>query len=173
MRRILGKIRDVGLVTEAIPRDQEYEKLGTALKRGLDRHFRGSLAIRALDAGSCNACELEIQALNNPYYDVERFGVHFVASPRHADVLMVTGVQCRHMEAAVRRTYAAMAEPKWVIAVGDCAVDGGLLGINYASLGPIATVLPVDLTIPGCPPSPLHLIKGLLALMTMDRPGER
>ncbi len=165
MRRILGKIREVGIVTEPIARDGDYETLGRALRRGVDRHFRGSLAVRALDAGSCNGCELELQALNNPYYDIERFGVHFVSSPRHADVLMVTGIQCRHMEAAVRRTYAAMAEPRWVIAVGDCAVDGGIFGTSYATMGPVDSVLPVDLRIPGCPPDPMQLAKGLLALM--------
>lgn len=168
MRRILGKILEVGLVSEPIDRDTDFEALGQTLKRGVNRHFRGSLAIRALDAGSCNGCELELHALNNPFYGVERFGVHFVASPRHADVLMVTGIQCRNMEAAVRRTYAAMASPKWVIAVGDCAVDGGIFGASYASRGPIETVLPVDLTIPGCPPSPWHLVQGLLRLMGGD-----
>ncbi|WP_097462212.1 NADH-quinone oxidoreductase subunit B family protein [Mangrovitalea sediminis] len=165
MFRILRKIQSVGIITENIERDSDYEALGSTLKRQLERQFQGSLAIRELDSGSCNACELEIQALNNPYYDVERFGVHFVASPRHADVLLVTGPMSRHMEEAARRTYAAMAAPKWVIAVGDCAVDGGIFGCSYASRGGVSKVLPVDLTIPGCPPSPRHLVKGLLALL--------
>lgn len=165
MFKLLRKIHSVGIVTEDIERDGDYEALGGALKRRLQRRFHGSLAVRALDSGSCNACELEIQALNNPYYDVERFGVHFVASPRHADLLLVTGVMSRHMEEAARRTYDAMAAPKWVIAVGDCAVDGGVFGCNYACRGGVNGVLPVDLTLPGCPPSPRHLIKGLLALL--------
>lgn len=165
MIRIFRKIQSVGIVTEDIERDADYETLGNNLQRRLDKHFQGSLAIRELDTGSCNACELEIQALNNPYYDVERFGVHFVASPRHADVLLVTGPMSRHMEEAARRTYAAMAAPKWVIGVGDCAVDGGLFGCTYACRGGIGDVLPVDLTIPGCPPSPRHLIQGLLTLL--------
>lgn len=165
MIRLFRKIHSVGIVTENIERDSDYEQLGQTLHRRLDQQFQGSLAIRELDSGSCNACELEIQALNNPYYDVERFGVHFVASPRHADVLLVTGVMSRHMEEAARRTYAAMAAPKWVIAVGDCAVDGGIFGCSYACRGGVDKVLPVDLTIPGCPPSPRHLVKGLLALL--------
>lgn len=165
MIRLFRKIHSVGIVTENIERDSDYEQLGQTLHRRLDQQFQGSLAIRELDSGSCNACELEIQALNNPYYDVERFGVHFVASPRHADVLLVTGVMSRHMEEAARRTYAAMAAPKWVIAVGDCAADGGIFGCSYACRGGVDKVLPVDLTIPGCPPSPRHLVKGLLALL--------
>ena len=127
--------------------------------------FRRSLAIRQVDAGSCNGCELEIHALNNPYYAIERFGVHFVASPRHADVLLVTGPVSRHMEAALKRTYEATPAPKWVIAAGDCACSGGEFGVSYASCGAVANVIPVDVRIPGCPPSPQQLLFGLLALL--------
>lgn len=165
MLRIIKKITEIGIVTETIPRDADYERFGASLKRRLDARFRGSLAIRHVDAGSCNACELEIHALNNPFYDIERFGVHFVASPRHADVLLVTGPVSRHMEEALRRTYAATPEPKWVIAAGACAGTGGEFACSYACTGPVAAVIPVDLTIPGCPPPPLDLVKGLLALL--------
>ncbi|HGX91942.1 MAG TPA: NADH-quinone oxidoreductase subunit NuoB [Candidatus Tenderia sp.] len=165
MLKILNKIRRIGIITERAPRDTELEALGKQVKRHIDRHFSGSLAIRAVDAGSCNACELEIHALNNPYYDVERFGLHFVASPRHADALLVTGPVSRHMEAALKHTYAATPSPKWVIACGDCACDGGEFGASYASCGAVENVIPVDVTIPGCPPSPSDLLRGLLAAM--------
>lgn len=165
MWSVFKKIADVGIVTESIERDEVYERFGAELKRRLDKQFQNSLAIRQVDAGSCNACELEIHALNNPFYDVERFGVHFVASPRHADVLLVTGPVSRNMEEALRRTYTATPEPKWVIAAGDCAVTGGEFGCSYACVGPVSAVIPVDLNLPGCPPSPLELIKGILALL--------
>lgn len=141
--------------------------LGAAARARLGR----SLAIRAVDAGSCNGCELEIHALNNPVYDLERFGIHFVASPRHADVLLVTGAVTRNMEEALRRTYDAAPAPKWVVAVGDCGRDGGCFAGSYAVVGGVDAVLPVDLHIPGCPPSPTELLAGLLALLqTVDRP---
>lgn len=124
-----------------------------------------SLAIRHVDAGSCNGCELEIHALGNPYYDLERFGLKFVASPRHADVLLVTGPVTTNMAEALHRSWAAMPNPKWVIASGDCALDGGCFAGSYAVVGPVATVLPVDVRIPGCPPSPTRLLEGLLALL--------
>ena len=156
-----------GVVTENFkaPHDEELEALGIEIKRRIDQKFTGSLAIRAVDAGSCNGCELEIHALNNPFYDVERFGIHFVASPRHADVLLVTGVVSRHMQTALLRTYDATPNPKWVIAMGDCASCGGEFGVSYASCGAVSNVIPVDMTITGCPPSPLVLLKALLALM--------
>jgi Ni,Fe-hydrogenase III small subunit len=171
MLRLYLKILKTGMLTEKVPKskpvaeaDQAVEQIGRALKTVVDKRFRGSLAIRQVDAGSCNGCELEIHALNNVYYDVERFGVHFVASPRHADVLLVTGPVSRHMEAALRRTYEATADPKWVVAVGDCGVCGGEFGVSYASCGAVGNVIPVDLAIPGCPPTPLALLQGLLAL---------
>jgi len=166
MLRLFKKIITTGIVTEAVkyPQDAELEQLGIRIKRHIDRKFAGSIAIRQVDAGSCNGCELEIHALNNPYYDIERFGVHFVASPRHADVLLVTGPVSRHMQTALLRTYEATPNPKWVIAVGDCATCGGEFGVSYASCGAVANVIPVDAVIAGCPPTPLALIKGLLAL---------
>ncbi len=165
MLRILKQSLRIGVVTEAAPADAALEALGATLRRHLDARFGRSLAIRQVDAGSCNGCELEIRALTNPYYDVERFGVHFVASPRHADVLLVTGPVSRHMAAALRRTWRAAPAPKWVIAAGSCACDGGEFGESYASCGAVANVIPVDLHIPGCPPSPLTLLHGLLALL--------
>jgi len=165
MLRILNKIRKTGIVTEPVARDRPLDQLGFKLKRLVDRRMRGSFAIREVDAGSCNGCELEVHALNNPFYDVERFGVHFVASPRHADALLVTGPVSRHMAAALKRTYAATPAPKWVIAMGDCAVDGGEFGHCYATLGGVEQILSVDLVIPGCPPTPTALLQGLLALL--------
>jgi len=165
MLKLLAKMITTGIVTEPPPDHSELDGLGIELGRLVERKFRGSLAIRHVDAGSCNGCELEIHALNNPYYDVERYGVHFVASPRHADVLLVTGPVSRHMEEALRRAYAAMADPKWVIASGTCAVDGGEFGVSYASCGAVGNVVPVDVRIQGCPPSPATLLAGLLHLM--------
>jgi Ni,Fe-hydrogenase III small subunit len=165
MLRILNKIRHTGTVTERVPRDKELQSLGEQVKCQIDRRFAGSLAIRQVDAGSCNACELEIHALNNPYHDIERFGVHFVASPRHADALLVTGPVSRHMEAALRRTWMATPSPKFVIAAGDCACDGGEFGISYASCGAVENVIPVGVKIPGCPPSPGDLMKGILGAL--------
>ena len=124
-----------------------------------------SLSIREVDAGSCNACELEIHALNNVFYDLERLGLRFVASPRHADVLMVTGPVTKNMREALERTYVATPDPKWVVAVGDCAVDGGLFRDSYAVAGGVSAVVPVDLHIRGCPPSPTQLLSGLIALI--------
>lgn len=165
MFKLFVKMLGTGVVTEPLAESADLASIGREIKRYADRRFRGSIAIRHVDAGSCNGCELEIHALNNPYYDVERYGVHFVASPRHADVLLVTGPVSRHMEAALRRTWQAMPEPKWVVASGVCACDGGEFGVSYASLGAVANVLPVDLTIPGCPPTPVQLLTGLRALM--------
>lgn len=162
MLSILNKIRRVGTITEPPPGDSELEIVGQQVKRHIDRRFHGSLAIRQVDAGSCNGCELEIHALNNPYYDIERFGVHFVASPRHADALLVTGPVSRHMGTALRRTWFATPSPKFVIAAGSCACNGGEFGVSYASHGAVENVIPVDITIPGCPPTPLDLLKGLL-----------
>ncbi|HEX7037809.1 MAG TPA: NADH-quinone oxidoreductase subunit B family protein [Pseudomonadales bacterium] len=165
MFKLFVKMITAGVVTEPPPEDADIAALGAELKRQVDEQFHGSIAIRQVDAGSCNACELEIHALNNPYYGVERYGVHFVASPRHADVLLVTGPVSRHMEEALKRTYEAMPEPRWVIASGACAIDGGPFGESYATVGGVYRVIPVDLSIPGCPPSPRQLLAGLLALM--------
>jgi Ni,Fe-hydrogenase III small subunit len=169
MLRLYGKIFKTGVLTERVPprpKDEAVEAEGRKLKAIIDRRFSGSLAIRQVDAGSCNACELEIHALNNVYYDIERFGVHFVASPRHADILLVTGPVSRHMEAALKIAFEATADPKWVVAVGDCAGCGGEFGVSYATCGAVANVIPVDAVIPGCPPTPLELLRGLLALLS-------
>ena len=164
MLRILNKIRKIGVITEP-PKpidDPAVISLGERVKAAVGRQFAGSLAIRQVDAGSCNGCELEIHALNNPCYGIERFGVHFVASPRHADMLLVTGPVSRHMEEALRRTYAAVPDPKLVLAVGECGAHGGEFGTSYASCGPVASVIPVDGVIRGCPPTPLDLLRGIL-----------
>jgi Ni,Fe-hydrogenase III small subunit len=154
-------------VTEVGPavEDAALAELAASLDRAARRRLGRSLAIREVDAGSCNGCELEIHALNNAFYDLERFGLRFVASPRHADVLMVTGPVTRNMREALERTYNATPGPKWVVAVGDCAVDGGLFAESYAVVGGVSKVVPVDLHIRGCPPDPVALLKGLLALM--------
>ncbi|MEY6433185.1 NADH-quinone oxidoreductase subunit B family protein [Thioalkalicoccus limnaeus] len=173
MFRILRLALSQGCVTETPPDAgaTTVETLGIALRRVLKARLNGSLAIRHVDAGSCNGCELELHALNNPYYDLERFGVHFVASPRHADALLVTGPVARHMETALRRTWRATPAPKLVIAAGTCACDGGEFGISYASCGAVENVIPVDIKIPGCPPTPTVLLQGLLAATRAERLG--
>ena len=147
------------------PTDPELAALAAELKNAAGARLGRSLAIRHVDAGSCNACELEIHALSNAFYDIERFGFRFVASPRHADVLLVTGPVARNMQEALQRTYDAMPAPKWVVAAGACAIDGGLYAGGYACVGAAGGVIPVDLSISGCPPTPTALLKGLLALM--------
>ncbi len=143
----------------------DLSSLAEAVRGAAARRLGRSLAIRQVDAGSCNACELEIHALNNAYYDLERFGLHFVASPRHADVLLVTGPVTKNMAEALKRTYDATPAPKWVVAAGACAAGGGPFAGSYACLSGVAAVVPVDLVIPGCPPSPMALLKGLLTLL--------
>jgi len=147
------------------PDDAAVTELATAVGHAAWRRLGRSLSIREVDAGSCNACELEIHALRNAYYDVERFGLRFVASPRHADVLMVTGPVTKNMRDALERTYHAVPDPKWVVAVGDCARDGGCFVGSYAVVGGVSEVVPVDLHISGCPPSPMAMLRGLLALL--------
>ena len=144
---------------------KSYEQIGNELKGKIQKLFGRSLAIREVDAGSCNGCEVEITALNNPIYDIERFGIHFVASPRHADLLLVTGPASRNMEIALKRTYEATPNPKIVVAVGACACSGGIFGDTYATTGGIDKIVPVDIYIPGCPPRPQALIYGLLLVM--------
>jgi Ni,Fe-hydrogenase III small subunit len=167
MRRILFESLVSRPLTERAPRADEAAL--AELVKTVDRTARArlgrSLSIRAVDAGSCNGCELEMHALSNAFYDLERFGLHFVASPRHADVLMVTGPVTKNMREALQRTYDATPDPKWVVAVGDCAADGGIFSGSYAVAGGVAGVVPVDLHIRGCPPSPLQLLRGLLALL--------
>lgn len=144
------------------PQPPAFEKLGGELKARIDKVLGRSLHIREVDAGSCNGCELEIGGLNSPVYDVERFGIHFVASPRHADMLLVTGPVSRNMELALRKTYDATPEPRLVVAVGACGCSGGIFGQNYASLGGVDKVVPVDVYIAGCPPNPYALLHGIL-----------
>ena len=167
MRRILFESLVRRPLTEVppAPDDAALTELAASVDRAARRRLGRSLSIREVDAGSCNGCELEIHALNNAFYDLERFGLRFVASPRHADVLLVTGPVTRNMKVALERTHAATADPKWVVAVGDCAVDGGIFSGSYAVVGGVAAVVPVDLHIRGCPPTPLQLLKGLLALL--------
>jgi Ni,Fe-hydrogenase III small subunit len=167
MRRTLFESLVRHPLTEAPPTADEaaLAELGASVDRAARRRLGRSLSIREVDAGSCNGCELEIHALNNAFYDLERFGLRFVASPRHADVLLVTGPVTRNMREALERTYNATPDPKWVVAVGECASDGGLFAGSYAVVGGVSAVVPVDLHIRGCPPRPAQLLGGLLALL--------
>jgi Ni,Fe-hydrogenase III small subunit len=167
MRRMLLEGLFRRPLTEAAPTvaDAEIEALGRQLGAVSRARLGRSLSIREIDAGSCNGCELEIHALNNSYYDVERFGLRFVASPRHADILMVTGPVTANMREGLERTYAATPAPKWVVAVGDCAAGCGVFRKSYAVVGAVSDVAPVDLVIPGCPPEPMALLRGLIGLM--------
>jgi len=175
MRRLLLKSLFLRPVTIAAPGAAEaaLDEVGRALEERVRRLLGRSLTIREVDAGSCNGCELEIHALNNVLYDLERFGFRFVASPRHADVLLVTGPVTANMREALLRTYLATPDPKWVIAVGDCAVDGGLFAGSYAVSGGVSAIVPVDLHIRGCPPSPVQLLEGLLALLQSEETKNR
>jgi Ni,Fe-hydrogenase III small subunit len=167
MRKILFESLNHGPLTEPAPALDEagLAELAKAVNRAARARLGRSLSIRQIDAGSCNGCELEIHALSNAFYDLERFGLRFVASPRHADVLMVTGPVTKNMREALLRTYNATPDPKWVVAVGACAVDGGIFAKSYAVAGGVKDVVPVDLTITGCPPNPQTLLAGLLALL--------
>jgi Ni,Fe-hydrogenase III small subunit len=167
MRKTLFESFTHGPLTEPPPPADEagLAELAQALNRTARAKLGRSLSIRQVDAGSCNGCELEIHALSNAFYDLERFGLHFVASPRHADVLMVTGPVTKNMREALLRTYDATPDPKWIVAVGVCAVDGGVFAGSYAVEGGVKDVVPVDLTIRGCPPNPRQLLAGLLALL--------
>lgn len=164
MLKILHQILRTGIVTEPLDKLEEARVTltGTELEQEVLKRFSRSVTIRFVDAGSCNACELEISAVTNSVYDCERFGIHFTASPRFADLLLVTGPVSRNMEIALKRTYNAMATPKLVVAVGDCGYDGGIFGCSYASLGGVGNVLPVDAYIHGCPPTPAQILKGIL-----------
>ncbi|MDR9808489.1 NADH-quinone oxidoreductase subunit B family protein [Rhizobium hidalgonense] len=159
--------------TAPSPSDAAMEELTAAIDESARRRLGRSLSIRAVDAGSCNGCELEMHALSNAFYDIERFGIRFVASPRHADVLLVTGPVTKNMREALERTYNATPAPKWVVALGGCACDGGCFAGSYAVIGGVSMAVPVDLHIPGCPPSPTDILRGLLALLEHVNKGGR
>ena len=167
MWKLIGRNLLTRPVTEPPPpaSREALVELAAQVDKAARARLGRSLSIRQVDAGSCNGCELEIHALNNAFYDLERFGLKFVASPRHADVLLVTGPVTRNMREALERTYAATPDPKWVVAVGDCALDGGLFSGSYGVVGGVSAVVPVDLHIRGCPPKPTALLKGLIALV--------
>jgi Ni,Fe-hydrogenase III small subunit len=161
--QLLKQIAVTGIKTEEPPRpDEALRVTAQRLQADVLEYFAGALTIRQVDAGSCNGCELEINALNNPYYNLEGLGIKFVASPRHADLLLVTGPVSRHMEVALKRTYDATPEPKLVVAIGDCGCTGGIFGESYASCGRVSNVIPVDVAVPGCPPTPAAIMQGIL-----------
>src|SRR5512145_1247390 len=166
MLRTLRRIAATGIVSEPPPAPDESLRVREALQQEIRALLGRALCIRQVDAGSCNGCELEIHALNNPVYNIEGLGIRFVASPRHADLLLVTGPVSVHMATALRRTYDATPDPKLVVAVGDCGCSGGIFGESYASFGPVSRVIPVDVAVPGCPPEPIAIIRGILAAVT-------
>ncbi len=172
MYQILKQMLKTGIKTETPPQADESLRVGDQqIHADILKHFGGALAIRHVDAGSCNGCELEIHCVNNPYYNIEGLGIHFVASPRHADMLLVTGPVARHMETALKRTYDATPEPKLVVAVGDCGCTGGIFGESYASCGQISNVIPVDVAVPGCPPTPTAILQAILTAVA-SRPAQ-
>jgi len=170
MLHILRQIAKCGIKTEPAPSPADEMVQVARLQTRILRVLGRALTIRHIDAGSCNGCELEIHALANPYYNIEGLGIRFVASPRHADMLLVTGPVSKHMAIALKRTCDATPDPKLVVAVGDCGCSGGIFGESYASLGPVSNVIPVDVAIPGCPPAPVALLQGILAAITVGAP---
>ena len=169
MLHILHQIARTGIKTEAAPAPAEDMVIVARLQEKLLRTLGRALTIRQVDAGSCNGCELEIHALGNPYYNIEGLGIKFVASPRHADMLLVTGPVSRNMETALKRTWEATPDPKLVVAIGDCGCDGGVFGESYASCGRVSNVIPVDVAVPGCPPTPVAILQGILTAITPGR----
>ena len=163
MWKTLRQIARIGIATEPPPSPDEELRLRESLQSAILEVMGRALCVRAVDAGSCNGCELEIHALGNPYYNLEGLGIRFVASPRHADLLLVTGPVSKHMAIALKRTYDATPEPKLVVAVGDCGCTGGIFGESYATLGRVSNVIPVDAVVPGCPPPPIEILRGILA----------
>jgi len=166
MLKTLRKIGSIGIVSESPPAADELLRVRERLDQKIRAVLGRALCIRHIDAGSCNGCELEIHALNNPFYNIEGLGIRFVASPRHADLLLVTGPVSRNKETAVRRTYEATPDPKLVVAVGDCGCTGGIFGDSYATRGPVSNVIPVDVAVPGCPPSPTRILQGILTAIS-------
>jgi len=171
MLHILRQIARIGIRTEPPPGPDDTMVVVARLQETILKKLGRALTIRQVDAGSCNGCELEIHALGNPYYNIEGLGIRFVASPRHADLLLVTGPVSKHMAIALRRTYDATPDPKLVVAVGDCGCSGGIFGESYASMGRVANVIPVDVAIPGCPPTPTALLQGILAAIGAHATG--
>jgi len=171
MLKTLRQIARIGLITESPPATDDTLRVADALQSRILEVLGRALCIRAIDAGSCNGCELEIHALNNPLYNIERLGIRFVASPRHADLLLITGPVARNMEVALRRTYDATPDPKLVVAIGDCGCTGGVFGESYASCGRVSNVIPVDVAVPGCPPSPRQILSGILTAISKSVPG--
>jgi Ni,Fe-hydrogenase III small subunit len=172
MWHILKQIVRTGIVTEPAPNvDETAQASVQRIHQDILDILGQALTLRVVDAGSCNGCELEINALGNPYYNIEGLGIKFVASPRHADMLLVTGPVSRNMEEALRRTYDAMPAPKLVVAIGDCGCTGGIFGESYASCGRVANVIPVDVTVPGCPPPPLEILRGILNAVGRGQAG--
>jgi Ni,Fe-hydrogenase III small subunit len=171
MLHILRQIAKCGIKTEPPPAPADEMVIVARLQKKILRVLGRALTIRQIDAGSCNGCELEIHALANPYYNIEGLGIRFVASPRHADMLLVTGPVSKHMAIALKRTYDATPDPKLVVAVGDCGCNGGIFGESYASLGRVSNVIPVDVAIPGCPPAPVALLQGILAAVSVSAPA--
>src|SRR5436309_15099830 len=170
MLQILLQIARTGIKSEPAPQAAEEMVVVARLQQEILTTLGRALTIRHVDAGSCNGCELEIHALGNPYYNIEGLGIRFVASPRHADMLLVTGPVSKHMAIALKRTYDATPEPKLVVAVGDCGCTGGIFGESYATLGGVGSVIPVDVAVPGCPPSPTALLQGILAAFSTAAP---
>lgn len=169
MLKTLQQIVRTGIVTEPLPAAADELNVRELLDSRIREVLGRALCIRQVDAGSCNGCELEIHALGNPIYSLESAGIRFVASPRHADLLLVTGPVSRHMEVALQRTYDATPDPKLVVAVGDCGACGGIFGEGYASRGAVANVIPVDVVVPGCPPAPTSIMKGILAAISRSQ----
>lgn len=169
MWKTLRQIQRIGIVSEPPPPAKDELRVREALQARIAEILGRALTVRQVDAGSCNGCELEIHALDNPLYNIEGLGIRFVASPRHADLLLVTGPVSRNMEAALKRTYDATPDPKLVVAVGECGCAGGIFGTSYASCGAVANVIPVDVAVPGCPPSPTAILQGILTAVSRSR----
>jgi Ni,Fe-hydrogenase III small subunit len=169
MLKTFRQIAHIGIVSEPPPPADATLRVREALQERILKVLGRALCIRHIDAGSCNGCELEIHALNNPIYNLEGLGIRFVASPRHADLLLVTGPVSKHMESALRATYEATPDPRLVVALGDCGCSGGIFGESYASRGRIANVIPVDVAVPGCPPSPTRILEGIVTALTRSR----
>src|SRR5262249_5328737 len=170
MYNLIKQIAITGIKTEPPPEpDEALRVAGERLRAEVHGQLAGALTIRQVDAGSCNGCELEINSLTNPYYNLEGLGIKFVASPRHADMLLVTGPVSRHMETALKRTYDATPDPKLVVAIGDCGCTGGIFGESYGSCGRVSNVIPVDVAVPGCPPTPLAIIQGILTAIAVKK----